>query len=393
LIRKKEDYLSLLKMTHYFSLKNLKIIVAATVLAATLGFAIGYFFFLSYQSTGFVRFPMQAADVKPFLEIAKDSKVLRRFMNEQNLKAEESFFEDLLLDTIVRQPKKWIEAVPTLSKQDIKEFGLDQAKLQTEDVLGLRISAEHRDPAVALALTDLQTRYALQVQIKENMEKWVRETQLTSVGRLERYEASKLRANREIEEIQNRLKEYKRVMQLYPDSSRIDTKPFLSLDKTAERYLPIPNQMAVAELKLVDIREQLARDEREIKKDELLLSFAGQIAGSKLREASIRGWLDEAISLVQKKAGSLTDERERIAAFDLLSNFQGLRTSYIDGVSYILKPQLAERPQRPSPRFLAVVMGFLGLLLAVLWITRDTWFRFIAAEDLDGKPDPAILSR
>jgi hypothetical protein len=362
---------------HYLNLRNLIIVVVATLMAAVIGFVIGYFVLLSYKSTGLVRFPMSAPDVKPFLEMTKDPQTLRQFISEQNLKDEQGFFEEHLLDTVVRQPKKWIEAIPRLGKQDIKDLGLDQSKPQSEDVIGFRISGEHRDPAVALALTRLQIRYALQVQIKESMEKWVRETQLTSVGRLERYEASKLRANREIEEIQNRLKEFRRVMQLYPESARIDTKPFLSLEKGSERYLPIPNQMAVAELRLVDIREQLAREEREKKKDELQLSFVKQIAGSKLREASIRGWLDESISIIQKRVESLTDERERIAAFDLLSNFQGLRVSYIDGVSYILQPQLAERPQRPSPKLVSAILGLLGALLAVMFITREFWYKLI----------------
>jgi hypothetical protein len=375
-------------MNKYFNTKNLLLVIGFAIGAAFVGFAIGHFFLLSYKSSGLVRFPMNASDVKPFLETTKDPKTLRQFISEQNLKESQVFFEELLLDTIVRQPGKWIEAIPRLGKQDIKDLGLDQVKLdqaksQNEDVVGFRISGQHRDPSIALKLTELQTRYALQVQIKEKMEKWVRDTQQTAVGRLERYEASRLRANREIEEIQNRLKEYKRVMQLYPDSARIDTKPFLSLEKGGERYLPIPNQMAVAELRLVDIREQLSREERERKKDELALSFVKQIASSKLREASIQAWLDESITVVQKKIETLTDERERIAAFDLLSDFQGLRVSYIDGVSFISQPQLAERPQRPSPELLSALLGIMGMVLSLLFITREIWYKLFFVNETE----------
>jgi phosphate/sulfate permease len=370
-------------MNNYVNTKNFQLVIASTVVATVVGFAVAYFFLLSYKSTGLVRLPMSAPDVKPFIEMTKDPKTLRQFVSEQNLKEKEDLFEELLFNAIVRRPTKWIEAIPRLGKQDIKDLGLDQAKPQSEDVIGFRISGQHRIPAVALELTGLQTRYALQVQIKESLEKWVRDTQLTSVGRLERYEASKLRANREIDEIQNRLKEYKRVMQLYPDSARADTRPFLSLEKGSERYLPIPNQMAVIELRLGDIREQMARDEREKKKDELALGFVKQIASSKLREVSIKNWLDESIAIVQKKLETLTDERERIAAFDLLSSFQGLRVSYIDGVSFILQPQLAERPQAPSPKLLAAVFGALGLLLSLLYITREIWYKLLFSEDAE----------
>lgn len=367
-------------MQDYLNFKSAKILAVSAALAAVLGYLIGHVFFLSYKSTGLVRLSMAASDVKPFLETVKDPDALRQFISEQKFDDKNTPYETILQNTIIRQNYKWIEAIPKIGKADIKELGLDQVKVQGEDIIGFRISAQHRDPQVALALTNLQTQYALQVQIRESMEKWVRDTQLTAVGRIERYEASKLRSEREIDEIQTRLKEYRRVMQQYPEAARADSKPFISLEKGSERYLPIPNQMAVAELRLVDIKEQLAREEREKRKDVLELAFVKEIGGSKIRKTSIRDWLDESIGVVQKRLSTLTDERERIAALDLLRNFQGLRISYIDGVSFMSNPQVAERPQRPSPLLLAAILGSLALIAAALYITRQAWYKAVFAD-------------
>jgi hypothetical protein len=368
----------------YLTQKNYRLLSIAVVSGLALGALLGYTVFLKYKSTALLRFPMAAADVKPFIEMTKDAVILSRFISDQNLKEEAKVMELLMLAN-VRGTSKWIEAIPRISKQDAKEFGLEPSKLSNglDDVIGYKIEASHRDPQTALALVRLQTSYALQVQMKEGVEKWVRDTELTAIGRLEKFEASKLKAAYDTAEIQARLKEFKRIMQQYPDTGRVDTKTFLSLEKGGERYLPIPNQMAVAELRLVDIKEQLSREEREQKKEVLSLSLVKQISESKLRAVNSKAWLEESIMTVKNKLATLTDERERIAGLDLLNGFYELRKKYVDGLTYILEPRAAERPEQPRPLLLAAILGFLGAFVALLWIFKDLIAQLFKQDDED----------
>jgi hypothetical protein len=355
----------------YLTQKNYRLLGIAVACGLVLGALLGYTVLLKYKSTALLRFPMGGADYKPFVEMTKDPVVLNKFINDQNLKDDIERYTKMLKDT-VRGTAKWIEPILRISKQDAKELGVDAAKMPTTDeVIGLQITATHRDPAIALALVKLQTNYALQVQMKEGIESWVRGTELSALGRLERYEASKLKTAYEVGEIQTRLKEYKRVMQQYPETSRLDSKPFISLEKGSERYLPIPNQLSVMELRLVDIKEQVVREEREKKKDEVALNLVKQIGESKLRATNSKAWLDEAIVTVKTKLNTLTDERERLAAIDVLNGFYGLRTRYVDNITYILEPRAAERPEQPRPLMLAALFGFMGGLGALLWIFKD----------------------
>lgn len=358
-------------LKNYLTQANLKFVAAFLLAGLTFGAILGNTVLLKYKSTALLRYSMFAADVKPLIEMTKDVRSLDKFINDQNLNTNAEPLR-AAMQAAVRGNDKWIEPILRISKQDAKEYGVDTTKAEGEyEVVGLKITATARDPETALALTKLQTAYALQVQMKDGIESWVRETELSALGRLERYEASKLKTAHEVAEIQARLKEFRRVMALYPEASRLDTKPFLSLEKGSERYLPIPNQMSVMELRLVDIKEQLVRQEREQKKEALLLMLVKQIASSRLRETNSREWLVESTALVKSKLDTLTDERERIAAIETLNSFYELKQQYIDGIIYFLEPRLADRAEQPRPLIITALFGFLALLGSVLWIFKD----------------------
>jgi hypothetical protein len=360
----------------YLRKAKYKFIAIATLVGLLIGLLLGSTLLLKYKSTALVRVSLGPSELKTFVEMTKNPEVLEKFMQDQNLGEEQNAMYKILLNTVTSNPK-WIEPILKIGKQEAKDLGVDLTKQPlTGEIAGLQITAVHRDPAIALSLAKLQTNYALQVQLKETLERWVFDNENSAIGRLERYESNKLKTIYEIAAIQTRLKEFKRVMQEYPETSRIDAKPFLSLEKGSERYLPIPNQMSVLELRLVDIKEQTARDEREKKRDEVILNLAKQIGSSKLRETRIAGWLDDAIKITQSKLATFTDERERIAGIDTLNSFYAMRLSYIDGVNYILPARLADQAEQPRPLTVAILFALLGFLLSCVWVLRLNIVRF-----------------
>lgn len=363
-------------MISYLRKAEYKFIAIATLVGLLIGVLLGSTLLLKYKSTALVRVSLGPSELKTFVEMTKNPEVLEKFMQDQNLGEEQNGMYKILLNTVTSNPK-WIEPILKIGKQEAKDLGVDLTKQPlTGEIAGLQITAAHRDPATALSLAKLQTNYALQVQLKETLERWVFDNENSAIGRLERYESNKLKTTYEIAAIQTRLKEFRRVMQEYPETARVDAKPFLSLEKGSERYLPIPNQMSVLELRLVDIKEQIARDEREKKRDEVILNLAKQIGSSKLRETRIAGWLDDAIQITKSKLATFTDERERIAGIDALNSFYAMRLSYIDGVNYILPARLADRAEQPRPLVVAILFALLGFLLSCMWVLRLNIIRF-----------------
>jgi len=69
----------------------------------------------------------------------------------------------------------------------------------------------------------------------------------------------------------------------------------------------------------------------------------------------------------------------------VLNGFYGLRTRYLDNVSYIVEPRAAERPEQPRPLFLAALLGFFAGLGALVWIFRD-WLAQLFKEEPDVTP-------
>ena len=363
-------------MISYLRKAEYKFIAIATLVGLLIGVLLGSTLLLKHKSTALVRVSLGPSELKTFVEMTKNPEVLEKFMQDQNLGEEQNAMYKILLNTVTTNPK-WIEPILKIGKQEAKDLGVDLTKQPlTGEIAGLQITAAHRNPATALSLAKLQTNYALQVQLKETLERWVFDNENSAIGRLERYEGNKLKTTYEIAAIQTRLKEFRRVMQEYPETARVDAKPFLSLEKGSERYLPIPNQMSVLELRLVDIKEQIARDEREKKRDEVILNLAKQIGSSKLRETRIAGWLDDAIQITKSKLATFTDERERIAGIDALNSFYAMRLSYIDGVNYILPARLADRPEQPRPLMVAILFALLGFLLSCMWVLRLNIIRF-----------------
>ena len=200
-------------MISYLRKAEYKFIAITTLVGLLIGLLLGSTLLLKYKSTALVRVSLGPSELKTFVEMTKNPEVLEKFMQDQNLGEEQNAMYKILLNTVTTNPK-WIEPILKIGKQEAKDLGVDLTKQPlTGEIAGLQITAAHRDPAIALSLAKLQTNYALQVQLKETLERWVFDNENSAIGRLERYESNKLKTTYEIAAIQTRLKEFRRVMQ------------------------------------------------------------------------------------------------------------------------------------------------------------------------------------
>ena len=140
----------------------------------------------------------------------------------------------------------------------------------------------------------------------------------------------------------------------------------MTLDKGAEKFMPLPSQMAAVESQIVDINETLARSERNIKKSAINQALIDEYEViTKNAKAGIE-LLDAVIASTKKKLPALTVEHERDAVLEQLNYFLAIRVTYIDQFKYISEPSLPSQPSNPTPLMLTLLAAFLAGLFATV---------------------------
>jgi hypothetical protein len=344
----------------YMFTSNLRTLMLLVFSGAIIGLALGYGPLLRYKSSSILTMDMKTSDFRKFQEVVMDPSAFNRY--ESHLANDESkvmLIPDL--KKIVLRQSKWIEPVQRLTKQDVKDFTETARNTEDNFIFGLRFSAQKSSPEQAQELTRMQADYCLDVALRSSVLELLRGLFTNKVTQLDRAKVERIRTEYEIINALNRLKEFRRIAQAYPDSARVDARQLISVDKGGERFMPIPSQMAAIETQIVDMREQITRSDRDLKKLPLEIALLKQqIEGADKSNAGSDA-INIVINLAHLSYSNATEEWAQQSYLENLNSFVDLRVKYVDRPVYLASPNLPESPEQPRP----LVMTFLGILFAI----------------------------
>jgi hypothetical protein len=361
--------------------KKLSYIAIAALAGLLVGTLLGYGSFLKYKSLSILSFDMKTVDYRKFQESVSDFASLDRYVSLLSKDNNKSELVKDFKNYVSSRQAKWVEPIQRMSKQDAKDFGEVAKATDDNYLIGLKFTATHRDPERAQQLTALQADYAMDAALRSSINEAIRSQYTTKRTQLERAEAEKVRFEYEIATSISRLKEFRRIAQTYPETSRVDARQLMSVDKGGERYLPIPSQMAALETQVVDMREQITRSERDLKKHPLELALLKEQIDALDKSLSGKEAINALISLSQQKLTTTTEEWAKLAYLENLNSLVDLRVKYVDRPSFLVQPSLPLSSEQPKPLIVAILLALLAAAAMAAWLFREQLMRMLRGDE------------
>ena len=264
----------------------------------------------------------------------------------------------------------WISPIFRFNKKDVKELIGSKDSARLSDLVAYEISASSSDAEAAREKVDFLVNYVSDASLKIEVDNYITDTLaekrlLLTAALLERdSEAYNLSL------LENRLNDLKRLSISYPTVATASDRQILSIEKNGERYMPLPMQMIAAERERFDIKEKLAKTQRQVEglpDEETMLVEHEKIA------QKINGGKALALALtkdIQARVPKAKEGYEMIALLGYEDKYSRMVGSAFTTSRFIVTPTLPVMSVR-SPLKITVLFAVLGGLLALLWQFRE----------------------
>lgn len=366
--------------------------IALTLVFALFGAWMGYSVFLSYKSSAAVQMDMSLSDFKlmaqrlggvrafnDFAEHVEKTSSNKDLQLEQRLNA--------LRARVTSTNSKWLEPVAIVSKQDAKDFGELTKVDKAAALVGYSLTATAGSAEEAQSQTRLQSDYVLDASLKENL--------------LARHESALVRqravavstaANNttqlyNISVLEKRLIQLRRISLAYPTVNRSEARQVISLDKSGERYMPLPSQMAAVETEIMSMREAISNSERGLLQSQSegeMLTAQGKLV---IAAKSGKDLLTALSADIAARIDLAREEYQKVLYLSHANEIAGLKARYVDLPRFITEPELPLSPTR-SPKQITFLFALLGLFVGLAYQFRVQLKLFIAGliRDEDSGP-------
>ncbi|MBG6070590.1 MULTISPECIES: hypothetical protein [unclassified Polaromonas] len=346
----------------YIKNKILSPLVCITILAfAAIGAGISYGVLLSFKSRSVVLFDRSISEFRTLQEQVSSVGVFDRYLGDAKIISGGTE----LRNQIVRSGD-WISPIFRFSKKDAKELSGLKDPSNLSDLVGYEISYTSSEPETAREKVDLLADYVSDASLKIQIDNFVTDTLaaknlLLTAALLERdIEAYNLSL------LENRLNDLKRLAASYPIVATASERQIFSIEKNGERYMPLPMQIIAIERERFDIKEKLAKTQRQVEglpSEESMLVAHGKItqktnSGKDLAFALIKD--------IQTRVPTAQKGYELIALLEYENKYSRMVTGAFSPSRFIVSPTLPVMPVR-SPLKIIVLFAALGGFLALLW--------------------------
>lgn len=262
------------------------------------------------------------------------------------------------------RPAFWASvASPVLpfSRRDAREFG-DLKDAVSDALVGIDIVTDARTPDLAIEMLGLMSGYYVNGVVRERVRTWVLRNRGEAPTRQKAALAEIVEAQMKIDTMGRRIQDLKAILARYPDSARIDARQVVSITEGSDRFLSPLVQLVAAETSITQLKETIARKERQARQADLVERYFAQ-AEEKLRSTPLSSDLVSELSgLAAKRFEGVDPEADwakevvlRIQAE--IAGFSSAMTSF--GIRN--EPRASEVPWRDPARLAA--FGIVGGLL------------------------------
>jgi hypothetical protein len=259
---------------------------------------------------------------------------------------------------------RWIEPVYPFTKLDAKEL-LEEPKGGSNNVIGLRISYEDRDPKNAQAMVGLLGRYTVDTIIYMIYSDDLRFKHTEMTAKITKLDNEIIENKELLAQYRRTGDDLKKIVSRYPDVAGQSARQVISVTDDSARYLPPVTQLMTTEVQASTATEKIYRARREQQQSILLREYYDKakslLDGTKSGEDILRG-LDQVKAEIFKNK-NLEDETIKEVYNKITIDNQMALTQYLEKSRFIAGPSL---PENLTLRLSVTVLFslFIGIVLA-----------------------------
>jgi hypothetical protein len=374
--------------------------IALTLVFALGGAWMGYSVFLSYKSSASVEMGMSLSEFKLMAQRLGSANVFDDFAEHAQKTSDNKDLQlawrlNTLRARVTNAQSKWFEPLARVSKQDAKDFGELTKVDKATDLVGYSLTATAGSAEEAQRQIRLQSDYVMDANLKEIL----MAKHETALARQRAVAASTAAMNTNqaynISMLEKRLTQLKRISLAYPTVNRSEARQVISLDKSGERYMPLPSQMAAVETEMMDIREAISRSERVLlqaqSEGDMLAAHGKLVAQAK----SGKDLLTALSADIATRIELAREEHQKALLLDHANELAVIKARYVDLPRFIVAPELPLSPTK-SPKLITLLFALLGLFAGLAYQFRSQLKLFVSGlvrDEESGNPTPLRVEK
>ena len=362
-------------------------LLAITLFTVAAGLA-GRMLFSEYKSEGFFQFggtiPMvkktadkdkekekepspgiKLADYKRYAAAFKSNERFTDFLVQHKL--EQSPSTNALRRSFASREgiSKWIDPVFPFTKLDAKEL-LEDPKDGNNNVIGLRISYDDKDPKVAQSIVGLLGRYTQDTIVYIIYSDILRFKHVEMTAKITALDNEIIENNERLAHFRRSGDDLKKIVTRYPDAAGQASRQVVSISDETARYLPPVTQLMTTEVLASEAMEKIHKARREQQQNILLREYYDKakmlVDNTKSGEDILRGL--EPVKTEVFKDKNMEDDTVKEVFNHITIDNQTAISLYLEKSRFIAGPSL---PENLSLRLSVTVLFslFIGLMLSL----------------------------
>lgn len=360
-------------------------VLKITVIVVLLGAAIA-FYVAKYKSEGFFQFGSSiptnneteiGITLSDYKRFAASFATTERFEEYVRDKKQDSAATIDNLRKVFVSPDgimKSIEAVYPFTKLDAKNL-MAQPNESSNNVIGLKISAESEEPQAAQQMVDFLGHYVMDsiVYVIYSDELQFKQSELLS--KILTIDNTIIKSKEDLEEYRRKGADLKEILIRYPSSTSQQAQQVVSVSADNARYLSPVTQLVTTEVQISEANEKILKARREQQQVILLQEYYRQakalLDSTKSGETLLRGL--ESVKDRVFKDKNLDDEVIKEVYNTITISNQDAINAYFEQSRFVASPNL---PVRSSvrPVFVLVCSLMLGLFLSMVVVFGRNWW-------------------
>ena len=374
--------------------------IALTLIFGLIGAWLGYSVLLSYKSSGAVEMGMSLSEFKLMSQRLGSAKVFDDFAEHTQKTSDNKDLQlaqrlNTLRGRVTSAQSKWFEPLARVSKQDAKDFGELTKVDKAADLVGYSLTATATSAEEAQSHVHLQSDYVLDASLKETLLARHASALVRQRAAAASTEGAKTNQVYNIAMLEKRLTQLKRIALVYPTVNRSEARQVISLDKSGERYMPLPSQMAAVETEMMDIREAISRSERGLlqsqSEGEMLAAHGKLVAQAK----SGKDLLTALSADIATRIELAREEHQKALFLGHANELAGIKARYVDLPRFIVALELPLSPTK-SPKLITLLFALLGLFAGLAYQFRSQLKLFVSGlvrDEESGNPTPLRVEK
>ena len=346
----------------------------------------GAAFMARYKSQGFFQFggaiPMSLSaastgialvDYKRYLASYDTQEHFINFVKEKNL-AQQPAAQELDKFFLARTGiAPFVQPVYVFTKLDAKEL-IDQPRDGMNNVIGLHINYESKDPVTARQVVALLGRYVMDSIIYSIYSDELRARQDETRIAISQLDNILINNKLKLQEYSQKAEDLKQIMLRNPGLRNDNSRQVITVSEETARYLPLLTQLVTTEVQTSEMKLAILKGQREKKQKILLLEYY-KLAQAELEHTQSGETILRALQKIKEtvfKNEDLQDDAIKEIYNNITTDNQTALNLYLNRSRFIAGPTLpVHSTARLSLVFVISLMA--GLLISIFFVFGQKW--------------------